>query len=335
MKKSLIALLIMLVLTTCFSCKSFKINVNLDNSTDKTVYLERLENGSMTKIDSVVAKNNNAVFKMKQSDNNDALHIMIDGWRRPLVLFADNQDVKIVGDCQQYNDIKVVASESQQKLNDIIEKINDMDDDNEIHYAALMAVKENVNTPVGAYVLCRYKWAFELGELIKLYELIPTEMQSGYKVEIQKYIEGLQKTQPGQPFIDFQQKDVNGDIFTLSELVKKSEIVIVDFWASWCPDCRKANPDLVKIYNQLNKKGLNIVSVSLDTDEAKWKKAIADDNLAWPYHVSDLKGWGNEVAGMYMIAFIPQNLIIDKNGMIVEKNLPFEKMEDLLSSLLK
>ena len=160
-------------------------------------------------------------------------------------------------------------------------------------------------------------------------------MQSGYKVEIQKYIEGLQKTQPGQPFIDFQQKDVNGDMFTLSELVRKSEIVIVDFWASWCPDCRKANPDLVKIYNQLNKKGLNIVSVSLDTDEAKWKKAIAADNLAWPYHVSDLKGWGNEVAGMYMIAFIPQNLIIDKNGNIIEKNLPFEKMEDLLSGLLK
>lgn len=335
MKKSLIALLVMLVLTTCFSCKSFKINVNLDNSTDKTVYLERLENGSMIKIDSVVAKNNNAVFKMKQSDNNDALHIMIDGWRRPLVLFADNQDVKIVGDCQQYNDIKVVASESQQKLNEIIANINDIEDEKEIHYAALRSVKENVNTPIGAYILYRYKWAFGLDELIRLCELIPTEMQSGYKVEIEKYIAGLQMTQPGQPFIDFQQKDVNGDIFTLSELVKKSEIVIVDFWASWCPDCRKANPDLVKIYNQLNKKGLNIVSVSLDTDEAKWKKAIADDNLAWPYHVSDLKGWGNEVAGMYMIAFIPQNLIIDKNGMIIEKNLPFEKMEDLLSNLLK
>ena len=70
MKKSLIALLVMTVLTSCFSCKSFKVNVNLDNSTGKTVYLNRLEDGSMTTIDSVVANNNKAVFKMKQNNKN-------------------------------------------------------------------------------------------------------------------------------------------------------------------------------------------------------------------------------------------------------------------------
>ena len=334
MKKSLIALLVMTVLTACVGCKSFRINVNLDNSTDKTVYLNRMENGKMVTIDSLVAKNKTVVFKMKQSDNNDALHIMMDGWRRPLVFFADNQDVTITGDCQKYGEIKVTASETQQKLNEITAQINLMEDDEEIHFATLVFVKENIDKPVGLYVLYRYKWAFELEEFEYLYENVPAEMQSGYKQVVEKYIADLKRTQPGEPYIDFAQTDVNGDVFKMSSLVGYTKIIILDFWASWCPDCRKANPDLVKIYNEFKDKGLEIVSVSLDTDETAWKNAIEKDGLAWPFHVSDLKGWNNEVAQMYTIAFIPQNLIIGKDGLIIEKNLPFEKMEDFLSNTL-
>ena len=335
MKKSLIALLVMTVLTSCFSCKSFKINVNLDNSTGKTVCLNRLEDGSMKTIATAVAKNNKAVFKVKKSENNDALHIMIDGWRRPLTFFADNQDVTITGDYQNYNGINITGSESQDKLNKVNAEINQIENEQEIHDVALDFVKQNIDKPVGIYVLYRYKWAFELNELEKLFEAVPGNMQGGYNDMMIKYIDGLQRTSQGKPYLDFQQKDVNGNMFALSELIGNSKVVIIDFWASWCPDCRKANPELVEIYNKFKDKGLNIVSVSLDTDEAAWKKAIADDNLSWPYHVSDLKGWNNDVAQMYMIAFIPQNLIIDKNGVIQEKNLPFEKMEDLLSNLVK
>ena len=92
---------------------------------------------------------------------------------------------------------------------------------------------------------------------------------------------------------------------------------------------------MVEIYNEYKDKGVDIVSVSLDMDEAAWKKAIADDNLAWPNHVSDLKGWNNEVAGMYCIAFIPQNIIIDHNGIIVKKNVPMDKMREVLDYLLE
>ena len=79
---------------------------------------------------------------------------------------------------------------------------------------------------------------------------------------------------------------------------------------------------------------MDIVSVSLDVDEAAWKKAIADDNLSWKHHVSDLKGWANEAAGLYTIAYIPQNLVIDENGIIIKKNVPSERLKELLVSLL-
>ena len=166
-------------------------------------------------------------------------------------------------------------------------------------------------------------------------EVMPADMQSAYKDLVVDYIKGLEMTEVGKPFIPFVQKDVNGEDFNMKNIIGESKIIILDFWASWCPDCRKENPALVEVYNEFKDKGLDIVSVSLDMDEAAWKKAIADDNLAWKHHVSDLKGWNNEVAEMYRIAYIPQNIFIGENGVIVKKNVPAERMKEFLESFLQ
>lgn len=332
MKKLFFAIMVMLMVT---SCNSFKINVNLENSNGKTVYLQRYDGTKMNNLDSVVAKNNKAVFKVKQSENTDAYCLMMKGWRRPLTFFADNKDVTISGDYQKYNGINVLASESQNKLNKFMSEVNDIENEQEIKYFVLDFLKQNIDNPICYYIMYRYKWALNIDDMNRMLEIIPDNVTSAYKDLTVKYKEGLEMTQPGKPYIDFKQKDVNGDIFVFSNVFDKSKVIILDFWASWCPDCRKANPKLVEIYNQFKDKGLDIVSVSLDTDEAAWKKAIADDNLSWKNHVSDLNGWNNVVADLYTIAFIPQSFIIDKNGVIIEKNLPEEKLFDCISSILK
>ena len=335
MKKLLIVLSVMVGLASCNGGKSFKIKVNLENSNGKTVYLQRYHADVMQTLDSVVAKNNIAVFKINKSDNLDALHIMMKGWRRPLAFFSDNQDVMIIGDCQKTGGIKIIASESQKKLEDFETEIDKIEDEQKLYYAAMRFVKENIENATGPYVLYRYKWAFSYEDLNKLYESIPSEVQSGYKYLVVKYIKDLQRTQTGNSYIDFTQKDVNGNDFTMSSVIGKSKIIILDFWASWCPDCRKENPNIVAIYNEFKNKGLDIVSVSLDTDETAWKKGIADDKLTWTNHVSDLQGWKNSVAAEYCIAFIPQNLILDKNGIILEKNLTGAKLKDFISKALQ
>lgn len=333
MKKLFIAALVMISMVSC--TKSFKINVNLENSTGKTVYLQRYDGSVMNNLDSVVATDNTAVFKVKQSENLDAYSVMIKGWRRPLTFFADNQDVIITGDYQKYNGINVLASESQEKLNKFMQEVNEIEDEQEIYYFVLDFVKQNIDNPISAYALYRYKWAFQIEDLDKLSETMPQEMQSAYKNLVIEYMEGLKLTQPGMPYIDFTQKNVDGNDFRMSSFIGSAKIIILDFWASWCPDCRKENPNLVKIYNEFKDKGLDIVSISLDTDEVAWKKAIVDDNLTWKNHVSDLQGWRNAVAEQYTIAFIPQNLILDSNGIILEKNLSGDKMKDFISSYLK
>ena len=116
----------------------------------------------------------------------------------------------------------------------------------------------------------------------------------------------------------------------------RGRLVYLDFWASWCGPCRAENPNVVKAFNQYKDKGFTILGVSLDQPNAKdkWIKAIHDDQLTWT-HVSDLQYWKNAVAVQYGIQAIPQNLLIDKEGKIIGKNLRGEDLAQKLEELFK
>ena len=87
-------------------------------------------------------------------------------------------------------------------------------------------------------------------------------------------------------------------------------------------------------YNAFKDKNFTILSVSLDEKKESWLKAIATDGLSWT-HVSDLKYWSNEVAQQYKVQSIPQNFLIDPNGVIIAKNLRGEALVAKLMELLK
>ncbi len=130
---------------------------------------------------------------------------------------------------------------------------------------------------------------------------------------------------------DFTQEDVEGNIFQLSSL--RGKYVLVDFWASWCVPCRAENPNVLKAYETFKDKNFDVVGVSLDDSKKSWLKAVEMDKLPW-LQVSDLKGWKNEVAIKYGITAIPQNVLVDPNGIIVGKNLRGEELQTTLASIL-
>ena len=115
----------------------------------------------------------------------------------------------------------------------------------------------------------------------------------------------------------------NGEVMSLSDL--RGQYVLIDFWASWCGPCRRENPNVKKVYEKYHEKGFEIYGVSLDKDMQPWLSAIGQDGLEWR-HVSDLKYWDSQVVKDYQITGIPLTILVDKEGVIIAKNLRGEAL---------
>ena len=125
--------------------------------------------------------------------------------------------------------------------------------------------------------------------------------------------------------------DTKGEKVALSSL--RGTLVLVDFWASWCGPCIKEQPLLIKLNNAYPDK-LSIYGVSMDTKKPLWTGAIAKAKLPWT-NVSDLKYWQSPVVGDYMLQSVPLNFLIDKNGIILAKNIHGAALEAKIKELLE
>ncbi|WP_425562995.1 peroxiredoxin family protein [Mucilaginibacter gynuensis] len=147
---------------------------------------------------------------------------------------------------------------------------------------------------------------------------------------VQKFLKQMAIIKPvsvGQKAPDFTIPGLDEKPINLADY--KGKYVMIDFWASWCPPCRKENPNIVKQYAIYHPKGFNILGISLDDKVPAWKNAIEKDKLTWN-HASDLSSFNGPVERLYQIESIPSNFIIDPQGVIVAKNITGVLLEDFL-----
>jgi peroxiredoxin len=154
---------------------------------------------------------------------------------------------------------------------------------------------------------------------------------SPYFQNLNERVVGWSKMAVGSLAPDIEMATPEGGTLSLSSL--RGNVVLVDFWASWCRPCRAENPNVVKTYNKYHTAGFEVFSVSLDKSQQGWIQAIKQDGLIWPNHVSDLKHWESAAAKLYNVKGIPQTYLLDKNGVILAKNLRGPALEEKLAEI--
>lgn len=136
----------------------------------------------------------------------------------------------------------------------------------------------------------------------------------------------------GENAPNFSLPSPEGSIVTLDSL--EGKYILINFWASWSPACRRQNPILLSAYKKFYDKGFEIIQISLDESKVKWLAAIEEDNLPW-LHAADLKGWDSYMVDLYGIKSIPLNYLLDPEGNIIEVNLLEKDINLKLEEILK
>ena len=158
----------------------------------------------------------------------------------------------------------------------------------------------------------------------------PQDIKSTYYVDLKTIYDNNKLLEVGEMAPEIELPQVDGSVLKLSDL--RGQIVLIDFWASWCGPCRAEFPFVKSLYAKYKSKGFEIYGVSLDKDRPSWVSSINSLGLTWK-HVSDLKFWNCAPAKIYKVSGIPFTVLIDKEGKIIAKNLRGEDLERKLEEL--
>lgn len=191
-------------------------------------------------------------------------------------------------------------------------------------------LQSNMGAPYSDTLFMEVYYMLSLEQRTALFKKMPAEMKENEDIaELQKKFLVEIATSPGNPYTDFLSLMPNGDELALSELVGKTDYVLVDFWASWCGPCRRLLPVLKEIYASQPKGHLQILGCSVDRDEAAWRQALDEEQMAWP-QIRDGREGNYICADKYAVMFIPTTILIDRDGIIVARNPSEPELEEIL-----
>ncbi|MCY3541338.1 MAG: TlpA disulfide reductase family protein [Gammaproteobacteria bacterium] len=136
---------------------------------------------------------------------------------------------------------------------------------------------------------------------------------------------------PGQKVADFTLTSLDGEAVSLTDVLRQNDIVLIDFWASWCGPCIASFPKFKELRDTFGPEGFEIVAVSIDREREEWEDSSAKHEIPW-LNLGELESWHGEVAIKYGVHFVPKSYLVDSNGCILQKDLPTTSLEEVLRS---
>jgi len=198
--------------------------------------------------------------------------------------------------------------------------------------------KKNINTAFAQNIFSESRWTRRLSpdQLELVIQAVTDEAfkeTDAYKNAAERLLR-MKNAQPGNQYTNIISFDPQGNADELANYVGKGKYVLLEFWASWCPDCVKDLPELVELYGTYKDKNFEIVGYSLDRNKDAWIKGIEKFNITWP-QMSDCDYWDSQGAKLYAVQFIPLTFLINPEGKIVEKGLDVSILKEKLAELIK
>lgn len=297
-----------------------------------------IENGAMLYIDhnnklldSTVVTDNSFEFKTKLPNTPVQLWLHNKDFSNYRAFWAENNPMKFDATKTDFRNSIITGSESEELSFNLYQQIDTLP--RSVGQKMEMEfVENNPKSIVSVSILSVYSTTWGKEKTKELYDQLSIKNKNTkFGKEIARYVELNKEPKIGEHFADFESENQNGESKRLSDV--KGKVILLEFWASWCGPCRQENPNLVKTYEKFNPKGFEVFAVSLDESKERWLKAIEEDNLNWG-HVSDLKGTHNTASLIYGINGIPDNFLIDEEGIIVGRNLRGDKLDEKLIELL-
>ncbi|MDD2596070.1 MAG: TlpA disulfide reductase family protein [Bacteroidales bacterium] len=327
MKKLMGVLLLIMIVVSCNNPSKnnsgFTLNVSTGDSLSGKVYLQMYEAKEYTTVDSADMVGGKISFSGKVIQPMVYALQNASSTQRALI-FLDNSKMNVTLN----GDWEVESLDGSNDAN-LFMKYRPQSVEGTLNTDSLISTNRTSAVPV--YFLTREVYNYDYDGLKAIRNKIDSSLiDHPYVKDIDGTLADLERMQPGKEAPDFTLKTINGDSLTLSSL--RGKYVLVDFWASWCPDCRKSNPELVKLYNSYKNKNFTIVGVSIDEDETNWKMAVEKDGLIWQQTIGNA-GWKSEVAQQYGVKWIPTAMLIDPQGVIVTRSVELSDIEGKLKEI--
>lgn len=363
MKKIFYLLIPILLTAGCSSKPQFLIKARIEGSDNVKFMLFKRSAGSFVVLDSAISRNGQ--FQMKGSVKYPEMVVLMASEKNQRVqFFLENAKIAISGKIDSVAIAKVTGSKTQDEYQSYISsdrQISKRGDDKYLQYqaanqsgdtASVRKLRDELNSisdeltqlkkdfiknNPGSYftplLIADISPMLQVDELEADLNILDTNVAKvDYVSTLKEQVKVMKTVAVGQKAPDFTMNDVDDKPVTLSSKVG-SKLLLIDFWAGWCGPCRRENPNVVKIFNEFHKKGLDIIGISLDQTKEVWTRAIKDDKLTWT-QVSDLRYWENAAAKLYAVTSIPSNFLLDDKGIIIARNLRGETLYNKVKEIL-
>jgi peroxiredoxin len=326
MKKTIFSLIILLSISCNENRKAgFSLTgttTEIENGT--VLYLQEMLTNEI--IDSTVVENNQFIFQTRLPKTPLLIYLRTRDWSHYKEIWLENNPMTLSVTNKDFGNAIIKGSDTEDLSQTLHNQIDTLST-NEKQVLGMDFVKKHPTSIFSAFVLSSHQTIWGKANTAELFMKLSDENKnSEYGKQIAKYIKLNKDPKIGEQFVDFEMTDPNGNLIKLSDL--KGKTILLEFWASWCVPCRQENPNLLKTYKRFNPKGFEVFAVSLDANKGSWLRAIEKDSLNWVHGTSD------EALLIYGISGIPDNFLIDQNGVIVGRHLSGDKLNEKLDELM-